>query len=142
MNFTHNISISFFPKHFFYLDVKASVHLTSTETRSGYDNAKSLSWVWLIRIEPFFLLKIREVENVQSEFKIDEFANYTEKKHFASKYTPRYQDKSDRSCGPWLITHVRVTLLPIFTYKSLCPKIIALASVECFTGGREGKKKM
>lgn len=39
---------------FSYLDVKASVHLTSTETRSGYDNAKSLSWVWLIRIEPFW----------------------------------------------------------------------------------------
>lgn len=85
-------------------------------------------------------MKIREVENVQSEFKIDEFANYTLKKLFATKYTPRYQDKSDRSCGPWLITHVRVTLLPIFTYKSLWPKIIALASVECFTGGRERKK--
>lgn len=39
---------------FSYLDVRASVHLTSTETRSGYDNAKSLSWVWLIRIEPFW----------------------------------------------------------------------------------------
>lgn len=55
-------------QHFYssrsYLDVKASVHLTSTDTRSGYVNAKSLIWVWLIRIEPFqsMCVRVRERE--------------------------------------------------------------------------------
>lgn len=34
-----------------------------------------------------------------------------------------------KSCGPWLIVHVRVTALPAFTYMSEGPNILALASV-------------
>lgn len=55
----------------------------------------------------------------------------TNKKHLKLLLnSPRCHAIVPKSCGPWLITHVKITLLPIFTYKSLCPEIIALASVE------------
>lgn len=42
---------------------------------------------------------------------------------------PRYQNIVPSSCGPWLTIHVSVTILPILTYKSLGPIMLAFASV-------------
>lgn len=43
---------------------------------------------------------------------------------------PLYQNMVPKSCGPWLKIHVSESKLPVFTYKSAGPRILAFASVK------------